>query len=223
MQVSGFIKVEYEYTNDPETASKWLNSLDDVFAADFEAAIRYSPERVEEAKANMVNVDLPKKTRVLEQAIAKATPLGHPSHTVITHLSVACSEDKGYVIIIDTQEIADVVFDFLTETDKTQIWHNYSYDGRLLRYYTFKDAKNVEDTQILAKTLVNHVETFKARTGLKELAGSWYGDWAVSEDKFDLSQIYDLKLIKYAATDACATYKLWFYMIKFIKEMIDEE
>lgn len=218
MKVFNYIEVDFKYTNSPETAAKWLNELDDVFAADFEAAIRYSPERVQQAKENAANLDLPKKKRVLEQAIAKATPLGHPSHTIITHLSVACSEDKAFVIVIDSEEVADVVLEFLVTTDKTQIWHNYCFDGRLIRYYTYRDAKNVEDTQILAKTLLNHVETFKAKTSLKELAGQWYGEWAVSADNFTLAQIYDLNLIKYAATDACATYKLWKYLQQFLAE-----
>lgn len=222
MKVFNYIDVKFEYTNDPQTAEKWLNSLDDVFAADFEAATRYTPERVELAKSRMSDKNLSRKTQVIEQSIANASPLGHPSHTMITHLSVACSEDKAKVFVIDSEEMADVVLGFLTETDKTQIWHNYCYDGRLLRYYTFKDAKNVEDTQILAKTLLNHVKVFRAKTGLKELAGHWYGDWAVAADYFTLSQIYDLKLIKYAATDACATFKLWGYLQDFLKENSDE-
>jgi len=217
MKVEHSIEVQYQSTNDPETAKEWLNSLPDVFSADFETAVRYSKEVLEEAKQKMVDETLPKKERIVYQAIAKSSALGHPSHCTITHCSIAYSEKDAYVFIIDSQPIADVVLDFLVETNRTQVWHNYSYDGRFLRYYAGKDVKNVEDTQVFAKTLINHVETFKARSGLKDLAGHWYGDWGISADNFTLAQQYEEHVIKYAAIDACATYKLWRYLNEFVE------
>lgn len=217
MKVEHNIEVQYESTTNPIVAANWLNSLPDVFSADFETAVRYDKDTIAEAKEKMVDKMLPRKEQIAYQAIANASALGHPSHCTITHCSIAYSNKNAYVFIIDNQEIADVVLDFLTETDRTQVWHNYAYDGRFLRYYQLKDAKNVEDTQIFAKTLVNHVEVFKAATGLKDLAGHWYGDWAISADNFTIEQQYDEKVIKYAATDACATFKLWEYLNDFVK------
>ena len=217
MKVEHGINVTYKSTNDASEASRWLTALPELFAADFEAAIKYSAETIKEAKLLMVDDALPKIERVKHQAIANSSALGHPSHVTITHCSVAASESEGLVFIIDNQAIADVVLDFLTSTDKTQIWHNYCYDGRLLRYYQRKDAKNVEDTQIFAKTLVNHVEIFKAKTSLKELAGSWYGDWAISADNFTIEQQHEPHVLHYAAIDACATFKLWGYLNEFVE------
>lgn len=220
MKVTRSIEVSYDSTNDPSDAAKWLADLPDLFAADFEAAVKYPESQILEAKKLMLDTSIPKIERVRHQAIAKASALGHPSHCTITHCSIAASEKEGLVFIIDNQEIADVVLDFLTETEKTQIWHNYAYDGRLLRYYQRRDAKNVEDTQIFAKTLINHVETFKARTSLKDLAGAWYGDWAISADNFTLAQQYEPHVLKYAAIDACATFKLWDYLNEFVTEYV---
>ena len=124
----------------------------------------------------------------------------------------------AYVFIIDSQEMADVVLDFLVETDKVQVWHNYGYDGRFLCYYAGGNAKNVEDTSILAKTLVNHVDVHKAAVGLKQLMGEYYGDWGISSDNFTLDQQYEEFVIKYAAIDAAATYYLWEYLNEFIEE-----
>lgn len=218
MHVEHTIKVDYHSTNDAEIASEWLNSLPDLFSADFETAIWYTKEMIEEAKLKMLDDELSKRERVRYQAIAKATALGHPSHCTITHCSIAFSEKDAYVFIIDGKAIADTVLRFLTETTRKQVWHNYSYDGRFLMYYANKNAINVEDTQILAKTLVNHVDVFKAKTGLKDLMGSWYGDWGISADNFTIEQQYEESVLKYAATDACATYKLWYYLNDFIKE-----
>lgn len=218
MKVARSIDVKYKSTNCPIKADSWLNSLPDLFAADFETAVRYSAAQIEEAKVLMIDKQLPRLEQVQYQTIAKASALGHPSHCTITHCSIAASENEGLVFIIDNQGIADAVLNFLIETEKTQVWHNYSYDGRFLRYYQRADAKNVEDTQVLAKTLINHVNILKARTSLKELAGAWYGDWGISSDNFTIEQQYDPKVLRYAATDACATYKLWRYLNDFIKD-----
>jgi carboxypeptidase C (cathepsin A) len=220
MQVQHSIKVDYQTTSDAATASEWLQTLPDMFAADFEAALRYPKEDIDNAKKilKLGSNELTKKELIHYQSLANASALGHPSHCIITHCSIAFSEKDAFVFIIDNQEIADTVLDFLTETDSTQVWHNYCYDGRLIRYYQGTDAKNVEDTQILAKTLINHSDVRKAGTRLKDLAGSWYGDWGISADNFNLDQQYEEHVLKYAAIDACATYKLWEYLNDFIRE-----
>lgn len=216
MKVQGYIDVEYESTNDPKVAQQWLDSLPDLFSADFEAAIRYTPEEVEEAKEKMLDSKISKRERIKYQAIAKATALGHPSHCTITHCSIAYSKKNAYVFIIDSQDMADVVLGFLVTTRKKQVWHNYGYDGRLIRYYMGCDVIDIEDTAILTKTLVNHVDVLKAVVGLKQLMGAYYGDWGISEDNFDISQQYEEDVLKYAATDACATYYLWDHLNEFI-------
>ncbi len=223
MQVERAIEVNYQYTNDAETAQKWLDGLPDLIAADFETATRYSKEEQAEAKKLSLDTSLPKLERIKWQAIANATALGHPYHCTITHFSVAWSERDAYVIIIDAQPVADVVLQYLVTTTRKQVWHNYGYDGRFIRYYADGDVINMEDSQILAKTLVNHVETFKAKTSLKDLAGEWYGDWGISADSFDLSQQYEEYVIRYSATDACATWKLWQYLNNFITESNKQE
>ena len=217
MQVEYSIKVKYESTNNADIAKKWLNSLPDMFSADFETAIRYTKETVDEAKLLMVDKTIPKIDRIGYQAIANATALGHPSHCTITHCSIGYSESEAYVFIIDAQEIADVVLNFLVKTQRLQIWHNYCYDGRFLMYYADKGANNIEDTQILAKTLINHVDVLKSGTRLKNLMGAWYGNWGISVDNFTIAQQYEEHVLEYAAIDACATYKLWNYLNDFIE------
>lgn len=218
MKFERAIVVNFKQTNDAAVAQKYIDKLPSLIACDFETAIRYTSAEVEEAKLKMVDTDLPKRERIHYQAIANATALGHPSHCTITHCSIAISEDTAFVFIIDNQAIADVVLGYLVETEATQIWHNYSYDGRFIRYFMGKDAKNVEDTQIFAKTLLNHVDVTKANTKLKMLAAAWYGDWAVSADNFTLEQQYDPILIKYAAIDAASTFKLYNYLLDWCKE-----
>ena len=96
-----------------------------------------------------------------------------------------------------------------------------SYDFRQIHYRTGKFPLNFEDTQLLAKCILNHVETYKAKAGLKELAGHRYGDWGISADNFSLSQMHEPHVIRYAATDACATYWLWNSIHNYLKEQED--
>lgn len=217
MKVAGSIQVQYQSTNDANTAKQWFDALPSLISVDLETAIRYSAETKQDAKNKMLDLGLPKKERINYQAIANATALGHPYHCTITHVNTAWSEKDAYVFIIDNKDIADVILNRLVTTTRKQIWHNYCYDGRFMRYYADADPIDIEDTQILAKTIINHVEVFKARTGLKELAGAWYGDWGISSDNFTLEEQHNERVIEYSAIDACATFKLWQYLQDYIK------
>lgn len=194
------ITIAHEATDDPIVAKQWLDSLDSTFAADFEVATRYTDK---ERKL------LEQEDSVTSRQALRATALDHPYHCVITHFSFATSADTGKVIICSSSEIRDLVLDFLTETELTQVWHNASYDFKHIYFNTRKFPKVYEDTQILAKTLINNVDVFKAKTGLKELAGYKYGAWAVSSDYFTIDEMYNEDLLKYACIDAAATYWLW--------------
>lgn len=150
------------------------------------------------------------RLRLIElKAKLAATALDHPEHCVVTHCSMAVSENHGYVFIINSKQMLTRLFTFLVTTKAKQVLHNATFDFKYVYYYTQRFPQNYEDTAVLAKCILNHVNTNLATVGLKELAGKWYGSWAVSPDSFDLSQQYDEKLLLYSATDACATWKLW--------------
>jgi ribonuclease D len=142
-----------------------------------------------------------------------ATALDHPSHCTITHCSIATSDNQAYVFILDNTSITNYILNYLITTKQKQIWHNASYDFRFLQYFTGNLPYDYEDTQILAKCLINHVNTFKAKTGLKELAGHMYGSWAISKDNFSIEHMYEEHVLKYAAIDSCATYWVYNYMM----------
>ena len=48
--------------------------------------------------------------------------------------------------------------------------------------------------------------------------GRYYGSWALNSTSFNLSNQYNSDLLKYAAIDACATYKLWEEINDFLKD-----
>jgi hypothetical protein len=204
-------QVEYYHTTDPSFAASVIEEIKQypTIAADFEVAIKYTPQELEHYKQVLADLASTKHAIIDAKSRLKATALDHPSHCTLTHCSVAISDHQAFVFVLDNPTITSLVLDFLTSTEQTQIWHNLSFDARHIVYHTGKFPKNYEDTQILAKTLLNHTNPLQAKTGLKELAGMWYGDWGISSDNFTREQMYQEHVIRYAAIDACATFKLW--------------
>ena len=203
------IQVNYEYTNNLYKAKKWLQGLPDLFAADFEVASKFTAKEKEHIKYKLDNYHLKNESeRILLQQLT-SNGLSHPSLTVITHLSVGWSDKDSYVIICDSPAIRNLVYQFLITTPKQQLWHNAVFDFKHIFYHTGILPSNYIDTQLLAKSILNDADSFKDRTSLKELMGYAYGDWAISKEDFTLEEMWSESMIKYAATDSPATYKLY--------------
>lgn len=211
------ISVTFDSTNNPLQAIRWLSSIpSDIIACDFETASRYTDEQ-KLAFSNQLSSLPPNslESHHLKQLIS-SDGLSHPSLSQVTHFQYAYSESHAFVIILDSPRITDIVLNWLVTTSITQIWHNSSFDFQYIYHHTGKFPLNYEDSQLLAKTLLNNVNNQKAQVGLKYLQGYKYGDWAVSSDSFHLSQMYDPTLLKYCAVDACATYSLWTELQEYI-------
>ena len=203
------IQVNYEYTNNLYKAKKWLQGLPDLFAADFEVASKFTAKEKEHIKYKLDNYRLKDESeRILLQQLT-SNGLSHPSLTVITHLSVGWSDKDSYVIVCDSPAIRNLVYQFLITTPKQQLWHNAVFDFKHIFYHTGVLPSNYIDTQLLAKSILNDADSFKDRTSLKELMGYAYGDWAISKEDFTLEEMWSESMIKYAATDSPATYKLY--------------
>ena len=203
------IQVNYEYTNNLYKAKKWLQGLPDLFAADFEVASKFTAKEKEYIKYKLDNYHLKDESeRILLQQLT-SNGLSHPSLTVITHLSVGWSDRDSYVIICDSPAIRNLVYQFLITTPKQQLWHNAVFDFKHIFYHTGVLPSNYIDTQLLAKSILNDADSFKDRTGLKELMAYAYADWAISKEDFTLEEMWSESMIKYAATDSPACFKLY--------------
>lgn len=205
------LKVTYKSTANALTANTFLRDISKhpVIACDFEVASKYTDQERALLQAQLSDESLPHLSRMEAKAKLHSTALDHPSHTVLTHLSVAVSETEAYVFILDNPAITRRVLQFLITTPQKQVWHNFTFDGKHILHRTGKLPLDFEDTQIFMKTLINHVDVHKANTGLKDLAGYMYGSWGISSDNFTIAQMYEPHVLLYAATDACATLWLW--------------
>jgi hypothetical protein len=215
------IKVTYKSTGSAYRANQWLQSLPNLIACDFETAVKYTTEQIEQFKSELEQVNT---NRQHIQLLAKieATALDHPSHVDLTHLQIAISPSEAYVFILDNKQILNRVLTFLTTTTIRQIWHNASFDFKHIHYHTGKFPIEYEDTALLAKSILNHRWPNLAKVGLKALAGKWYGNWAISPDHFTKNQMYDSNVLLYAATDACATYRLWQSLTNYCESQFKE-
>lgn len=199
---------KWEYTADFDEAEQWLRDLEEnhsIASFDFEAASKYT--EIEKEKLKKTIDYAPKWKRIALQQKIDSDGLSHPALTTVTHLSFATSRTEGKCIIL-TGDLRTAVLDWLVTTDITQIWHNASFDFRHIRFNTGKIPKHYEDTQILAKTLLNHVDVFKAKSGLKDLMYHEFGDWALSDLQFSLENVFDERMLKYACIDASACWGL---------------
>ena len=160
------IKVSYRSTSNAYIASQYLAIIrqHSIFAADLEVATKYTQSERDTMQAELDSN--PPKLRAIElRSALAATALDHPSHCTITHCSIAISDHESFVFILDNRSITNLVLNFLVTTPICQVWHNASYDFRHILHHTGTMPICYEDTQIFAKTLVNHVETYKAQTG----------------------------------------------------------
>ena len=206
-------KLDIQSTDCPIKASQWLQSMPSLVACDFETSSIYTPE--EQAKFKEELKILEKNPEANHDQIIELkkkinnSGLSHPSQVIITHFSIASSPEESKVIILATDEVEKIVMDWIVNTNSKQVWHNFSFDGKLVYHRTNKFPKDFEDSEQLAKSLINHVDVYKAKVGLKELMGWKYGDWAISADNFNFTQAYEPRVIEYSGVDACATYQLW--------------
>jgi len=170
-----------------------------------------------EAKYSIVAVDF------------EAKDLSLPQFNELTMVTIGWSRTKSVVIVFKDDQIRDFVLNWLVTTELRQVYHNATFDTRLIHYFTGKLPKYIEDSQLLAAVYLNHVDSSKRKSGLKELAKFPYLDWANDKSSFELyvdssnyvnqnmqyvgnnptPHMYNLPLIYYCSVDACATHHVW--------------
>ena len=170
-----------------------------VVALDFEAGTKLT--KAEQLALEPANHD--------EQLLKSAVALSHPSLTVVTHLSYAFSETESNVVILDDESKRTQIFQTLANLKAKQIWHNANFDLFHVYYHTSIFPSDVEDTQLMWATILNHTNEQERLTGLKHLGKKIYKNWAIGSEKFGLEHMYDPEVIEYAGIDTQATLYLY--------------
>ena len=179
-----------------------------IAAFDFETASKWTSLQKAQFKEQLEIHEPDTEDYIWLQQQIKSDGLSHPSLVRITHLSVAVSETESFVTTISLEsEVA--ICEWLISIDIVQIWHNISFDAKLIKHRVGKFPKHYEDTQLMWYVILNHADSTKAKTGLKHLAAKVYGSWSVGKDSFTLEHMHDPELIHYAGIDTCGTMFLY--------------
>ena len=212
------MKIEYDVTSNTYGAKKILEDLPDTFSVDFEVASKYTESEKLFFKKKLETYNLSREDKRLLKQVINSDGLSHPSMTEVICVSLGESSSKAHVITFPDWSVRTLVFNYLITTNKQQIYHNSCYDLGLIWYYTKSTPKKWIDTQLLAKCYLNNVDNSKALTNLKHLQGANYGDWGLSKDDFKKEEMNKEYFLRYAATDACATYKLFEDLLEYIAD-----
>lgn len=215
------IAVEYDlYSSDYNIRKKLPKLLAsfDVLSFDTECRSVYSKEERAEAtnylKDSHTSDPLYKQARV----VAESSGLSYPSLVNVTHFIFGESRSKSHVIVCTSPELEMFIWKEIAKFGGKLLVHNSLFDLKIMYERIGTLPKDFVDTALIVKSMINHVDIWKAKVGLKDIMGDHY------DPKWQLMNDYepdDLKLksfLMYAAVDGCST----FYLHELIQEEIGE-
>lgn len=214
------IEVDYKVYTTAYSALKALHKLPDTIAFDIETRSMYSNAEIQEAKDLLKEDNLSHTDRILCKLVASSSGLSYPSITRITHVNIAWSKSDALVIIISDLTMERTILKWLVSTERMMYIHNSTFDVKSVYVKIGQFIKNYEDTQLLAKCLINHADTWKANTGLKEIMGNYYDPrWTMLDtDGYTNENYKDEAFLRYCAIDSASTYYLWELLQKEIED-----
>lgn len=180
-----------------------------LVAFDIETAGVYSKEQRKEAQKLLDEGNLDEYTRRLAAVAANNNGLSFPSIIKTTHFVFGWNKDNSTIYVPNNEREEAAFWNFLTHIKLKMIIHNSLFDLKVMYHRTGKLFKDFEDSALRAKTLINDANSWKAKTGLKELMGSYYDPkWSLFED-YEPEDPCNKKFLEYAAIDGAATIHLW--------------
>ena len=202
-----------------------INTAVEAIASQYIEPVVYFCDELEVAKRWLARYDSDFHTVAVD---FESKDLTLPHFNKLSMISIGWNLLKSTVIVFANEEIQAYVLNWLVTTKLKQVWHNSLFDLKFVKYHTKSLPSNIEDSQLLAAVYNNNVDEHKRKSGLKQLAGVLYRDWANDKSSFDLfdtstnegitnlhyvgegdPSIYNLGLIKYAGIDTMATKYVW--------------
>jgi len=170
------IKVDFKVFATRFSIQKQLDKMSSIPALSFdtETQSKYSKEDKEEAR-NLLKKSIddlsPEDIRHCKLAI-RSSGLSYPDIVKITHFQFGFNDHESVVFIAYDEVTEKMICDWVAEYKGKLLIYNTLFDLKLIYHRTGgKLPLDIEDTQLLARTLVNDADDFQCRTGLKVLAG----------------------------------------------------
>ena len=218
------IEVTYEVGSTTWSIVKLLKNLEkyEVLGFDVETAGIYTKnERKaarEELKKEIIAPSLKRQCILIENN----SGLSHPSLVKTTHFIFGTSNSTSVVLVTSTTEQELLVWRWVSKQETMFLIHNTLFDLRILHHRVGRFPKNYIDTALLAKCLINNVDNYKSRIGLKVLVGDYYKPaWALF-DEYEPENLMNKAFLEYASIDGAAVYKLY-ELLKEETDVCDKE
>ena len=191
-----------------------------IVSFDIETRSIYNKEQRDMAKQYLAMWDNLPIERVNELTrILYSSGLSHPSMVQTTHIIIGLDLEYSSIFIVD-EKLEKYVFNWLVRSKLKFIIHNASFDLQVVYHRTGKFPEDYEDTQQLAKALINDCNNYHSKTGLKLLVGSYYPPrWSIKEETdYEVRNLKDEHFLEYCAIDGSAALLLWSNLQESIKE-----
>ena len=220
------IKVEYEVYSTLYAIKKALERVEafnETISFDIETRSIYTKTQRQLAKIYLKEDDLPIEKVNEYTRILHSSGLSHPSVVQTTHIILGLDVNRSIIFVVD-EKLERYIFNWLVRTNLKVLIHNANFDLKMVYYRTGMYPKNYEDTQQLAKSLINDCNNYHSRTGLKLLVGSYYPPkWSMKEETdYEVKDYKDKDFLLYCAIDGAGTMLLYNILQKTIKGEDDD-
>lgn len=203
------INVDREVYWTPWTIQQKLVELTDVpeMAFDIETMGLYTKEQRKEA-LKLIDEDLDLYSHKLVSIVANNSGLSFPSLIKTTHFIFGLSEDNSIIMVPPTKHSELLIWNWLRNYRGKLLIHNTLFDLKVMFHRIGDLPYDYDDTALMAKTLINNSDVWRAKIGLKDLMGEYYSPAWSMFDSYEPENPLEPKFLDYAAIDGAATYHL---------------
>lgn len=212
MTLPKIIDVSYEVYSSPYMIKKELNRLlrsNQIMSFDVECRSVYDKDTREEADTYLKNVSTNDDYYKQARLVSESSGLSFPSIVRTTHFIFGTSRSESVIFICETDEMEMYLWEKIAEYKGLILIHNSLFDLKIMYQRIRKLPQNFIDTALFVKSMINHVDIWKAKTGLKVLMANYYDPkWSLMED-YEPEDYKDKEFLNYCGIDGAACYYLY--------------
>ena len=141
--------------------------------------------------------------------------MSYPSLVNVSHFVFGLSRKQSIILIVNNEREELNVWNWIRNYKGLLLIHNTLFDLKVMYHRVGCLPEYYEDTQIMAKSLINNSNNWKSKVALKVLMGSHYSpEWTLI-DEYEPENPRDPKFLMYTAIDGASTF--------FLYELLQEE
>lgn len=194
----------------------------DLLSFDTETRSLYSPVERQNAKEYLKDANTSDYYYKQARVVSESSGLSYPSLIRTTHFIFGESSNKSHIVICNNEKQELFMWNLVADYKGTFLVHNSLFDLRICHQRTGRLPISFKDTALMAKCLINHVNIWRCKTGLKELVGSYFDSkWSLYND-YEVENLKDKDFLNYCAIDGCAVIYLWEMIQSMLRENNNE-